>query len=172
MSDIEAGDYTAEPILKLDGSVIDLWVEDDTLLYVHKLVGFYILNIAYLPEVDTLAYYLNSLQSEILVEGRYIYAMMQTGRVFNIFEVDSTLGIQGKLEEEKGLEIYPNPIVFGSKLCLRGLDEVRGEVIDIRGEVVKRIDGNEIYVGDMKPGLYFLRVYSGGRRVVKKIVVM
>jgi len=172
LSDIEAGDYTAEPILKLDGSVIDLWVEDDTLLYVHKLVGFYILNIAYLPEVDTLAYYLNSLQSEILVEGRYIYAMMQTGRVFNIFEVDSTLGIQGKLEEEKGLEIYPNPIVFGSKLCLRGLDEVRGEVIDIRGEVVKRIEGNEVYVGDMKQGLYFLRVYSGGRRVVKKIVVM
>ncbi|MCD6532384.1 T9SS type A sorting domain-containing protein [bacterium] len=172
LSDIEAGDYTAEPILKIDGSVIDLWVEDDTLLYVHKLAGLYLFSIAHLPDIDTLAYYLNSLQSEILVEGRYIYAIMQTGRVFNIFEVDSTLGIQGKLERSDKLEIYPNPIVFGSKLCLMGLDEVRGEVIDIRGEVVKRIDGNEVDVSDLPSGIYLLNLNYRGKRIVKKLLLL
>ncbi|MCD6531141.1 T9SS type A sorting domain-containing protein, partial [bacterium] len=87
-------------------------------------------------------------------------------------EVDSTLGIQGKLERGDKLEIYPNPIVFGSRLCLRGLDEVRGEVINIRGEVVKRIDGNEVYIGDLPSGIYFIRLNLGGKIVTKKLLVM
>ena len=173
LSDIEAGNYTAEPILKIDGNVSDLVVKD-TLLYVQELGGLCVYNIAHLPDIDTVAYHTGGwYYSKILVEGRYIYCFTEMSLAeFRIFELDSTLGIQGKLEKVDSLKIYPNPIVFGSKLCLRGLNEVRGEVIDIRGEVVKRIDGNEIYVGDMKPGLYFLRVYSGGKRVVKKIVVM
>ena len=172
LSDIEAGDYTAEPILKLDGSVIDLWVEDDTLLYVHKLVGFYILNIAYLPEVDTLAYYLNSLQSEILVEGRYIYAMMQTGRVFNIFEVDSTLGIQGKLEGGNKLEIYPNP-AFAEYGHIRIIPrDVDGYAVDITGKVVRKIENGKLELKGLPVGVYLLRLRYDGKEYVKKILVI
>ncbi|MCD6531774.1 hypothetical protein J7K99_04985, partial [bacterium] len=125
LSDIEAGDYTAEPITKLNGNIIDLYVKDDTLVYFQGFAGLYIFDISDLPSIDTVGFYRSGSDGVIIVEGRYVYRLNTWG-VFTIFEVDSTLGIQGKLERGDKLEIYPNPIVFGSRLCLRGLDEVRG----------------------------------------------
>ena len=171
LSDIEAGNYTAEPITKLNGNIIDLYVKDDTLVYFQGFAGLYIFDISDLPSIDTVGFYRSGSDGVIIVEGRYVYRLNTWG-VFTIFEVDSTLGIQGKLERGDKLEIYPNP-AFAECGHIRIIPrDVDGYAVDITGKVVRKIENGKLELKGLPVGVYLLRLRYDGKEYVKKILVI
>ena len=82
--------------------------------------------------------------------------------------------------------VYPNPaLVSEASLGLRARDlsgPFVGQVYDVRGRVVKQLLGNATSGGlwdgtdengsAVRPGLYFLRIDSGGKTRVGRVVLV
>ena len=80
--------------------------------------------------------------------------------------------------KETPINLYPNPVQ--SLLTIEGLDKIQAadiEIINSMGQIVKKLDnpGNRdklfIKMQSMPKGLYFVRVLTSGKTIVKKIIV-
>jgi len=108
------------------------------------------------------------------VDGRYIYEFYSGWGVghLTIFELDSTVGVQGRLEKREELRIYPNP-VFADIGRVRIVPQgVEGYAVDISGRVVRKVRDGELEVKGLPVGVYLLRLRYSGREYVKKILVV
>ena len=155
---------------------VDIVIKGD-LMYVQNWRNIVVYDVSGYPEVDTAAYYVDSILGDwnhMEVDGRYIYEFFSglgVGEV-RIYELDSTVGVQGRIEREEELRIYPNP-VFADMGRVRIVPQgVEGYAVDISGRVVKDIRNGEIEVDDLPPGIYLLNLKLGDKRYIKKILVI
>ena len=155
---------------------VDIVIKGD-LMFVQYWNKIKVYDISDYPNIDTVAYYYDTRLGSYVhmeVDGRYIYEFFSgfgTGYV-RIYEVDSTVGVQGRIEREEELRIYPNP-VFADIGRVRIVPQgVEGYAVDISGRVVKDIRNGEIEVDDLPPGIYLLNLKLGDKRYIKKILVI
>ena len=155
---------------------VDIVIKGD-LMFVQYWNKIKVYDISDYPNIDTVAYYYDTRLGSYVhmeVDGRYIYEFFSgfgTGYV-RIYEVDSTVGVQGRIEREEELRIYPNP-VFADMGRVRIVPQgVEGYAVDISGRVVKDIRNGEMKVDDLPPGIYLLKLNLGGKIVSKKLLVM
>jgi hypothetical protein len=72
------------------------------------------------------------------------------------------------------LTIYPNPV--GSTLFIKDHNCKKVEIYDVFGSLVTAVDhitsGSqvEINVGNLKPGVYFVRIFEKGKVITRKII--
>jgi hypothetical protein len=84
------------------------------------------------------------------------------------------------------MSVYPNPVrlsALGLGLRLAGnATDYRGEIYDLSGRRVQRFEargnarviwnGRDESGSTVKPGMYFVRVFAGGRSGVARVVVV
>jgi len=161
------------------GSAVgDIVVRSDLLYVRYRDRTMVVYNISDYPDIDTVAYYCCDTRFGYYVhteiDGKYIYEFFSFGSTgeLHIFELDSIVGVQGRIEREEELRIYPNP-VFADIGRVRIVPQgVEGYAVDISGRVVKRIENGEINIDDLPPGIYLLKLNLGGKIVTKKLLVM
>lgn len=70
---------------------------------------------------------------------------------------------------EKGIIIYPNPASDYININLNGISADKIEFCDITGKVIlSQIiakEHNQIHIGDLKPGMYLLKIYNKNQNV-------
>jgi hypothetical protein len=72
--------------------------------------------------------------------------------------------------KSKDLQIYPNP--FSDILHINGIQAKRIEITDINGNIIKTVfqDLNRIDVSSLKPGIYFVSIFSDNNKWTEKII--
>jgi hypothetical protein len=155
---------------------VDIVIKGD-LMYVQNWRNIVVYDISGYPEVDTAAYYVDSILGDwnhMEVDGRYIYEFFSglgVGEV-RIYELDSTVGVQGRIEREEELRIYPNPVFADMgrvRIVPRG---VEGYAVDISGRVVRRIENGRMNIEGLPSGIYLLNLNYRGKRIVKKLLLL
>ncbi|MEP0369329.1 MAG: T9SS type A sorting domain-containing protein [Cyclobacteriaceae bacterium] len=75
---------------------------------------------------------------------------------------------------EGSVSLYPNPVAQGETLHFSGAVPERLIVFNQSGQIVfdqQAVSQKFDLSGDMKPGLYFIKVFSGGHSVTKRLFV-
>lgn len=99
--------------------------------------------------------------------GKYAYMIDTKGK---------TSGIGNEIIEQTKAEVYPNPVsdILHVSLPYEGMGTVI-TLFDLQGRTVKKVKtdsmSNEIYVNDVKPGLYILDVEAKGLHKGFKITI-
>jgi hypothetical protein len=72
--------------------------------------------------------------------------------------------------KSENLQIYPNP--FSDILHISGIQAKRIEITDINGKIIKVVlqDLNRIDLSSLKPGVYFVFIFSDNNKWTEKIV--
>ena len=153
---------------------VDIVIKGD-LMYVLYWNGLVVYDISEYPTIDTVAFYSSGMDHvHMEVDGRYIYEFYSGWGVghLTIFELDSTVGVQGRIEREEELRIYPNP-VFADMGRVRIVPQgVEGYAVDISGRVVRKIKNGKLEVKGLPVGVYLLRLRYDGKEYVKKVLVI
>jgi len=161
------------------GSAVgDIVVRSDLLYVRYRDRTMVVYNISDYPDIDTVAYYCCDTRFGYYVhteiDGKYIYEFFSFGSTgeLHIFELDSIVGVQGRIEREEELRIYPNP-VFADIGRVRIVPQgVEGYAVDINGRVVRKIEHGKMNIKNLSPGIYLLKLNLGGKIVTKKLLVM
>jgi len=112
----------------------------------------------------------------IVKRGRYIYAYEKWLGKLDIIEClfdTSDVNDGGSYYRHEGdkIDIYPNPVYYGSKVNILSRHSVT--IYDIRGNVVAKISGgNKTVKLNLAPGIYFAVSGDGGKKAIKKFVVI
>jgi hypothetical protein len=78
------------------------------------------------------------------------------------------IGISEKTQDHIG--VYPNPASDYIHVDFRG--DCRLELIDAAGSLCRQSSSNSMYVRDLEPGIYVLRVYSNDDALLKHVKIL
>jgi len=84
----------------------------------------------------------------------------------NIVDIETSAPIQ---TIENVISVYPNPASDFINLSLNGVKADKVEIYDITGKLLSTYnlssDSEQIFTGDLKPGLYFLKICSNDQNI-------
>lgn len=70
-------------------------------------------------------------------------------------------------------EIYPNPVSDNLSISFNKINKVNSiEILDVAGKLIENFNGyvNQVNVGNMPNGIYFIRLTVGGKTGIKKFI--
>jgi len=123
---------------------------------------------------DAVAYISGIGYDFVTKRGKYLYAY--NWDCLDIIEClyDTSNVWEGGYNDGGGgedIDIYPNPVYYGGKVNISSQHDIT--IYDIRGNVVAKISGgNKTVKLNPAPGVYFAVSGDGGRKAVKKFVVV
>jgi len=123
---------------------------------------------------DVVGYISGMAYDFIAKRGRYLYAYNWNGLdiiecLFDTSNVND--GGSYYRHDGEGIDIYPNPVYYGSKVNISSQHDIT--IYDIRGNVAAKISGgNKSVKLNLAPGIYFAVSSNEGRKAVTKFVVI
>ncbi len=115
----------------------------------------------------------NAAQAVVSTNASYTFTVIEPVSLTAWFEVDA----EGINDVELGsVSIYPNPASTSVMLGLEGFEgEANVQIVDMNGRVVRSANSVSatvtLDVADLPQGAYFVRVVSGTRTAVSKLIV-
>jgi|GEM_PF-2057227 len=105
--------------------------------------------------------------------GYYSEQVFYEGADTSVFYVrKGGVGVQ-ETEQETNIAVYPNPTNRELQIISSALRNECIEIVDMTGRIVKRLNSpinNTINVSELQNGMYFIAIYSNGKRTIKKFV--
>ncbi|HQB19632.1 MAG TPA: T9SS type A sorting domain-containing protein [Bacteroidales bacterium] len=106
-------------------------------------------------------------------DGAYSEQVFYEGADTSVFYVrKGGVGVQ-ETEQETNIAVYPNPTNGELQIISSALRNECIEIVDMTGRIVKRLNSpinNTINVSELQNGMYFIAIYSNGKRTIKKFV--
>lgn len=101
------------------------------------------------------------------------------GRAMHKIDVSSCLGVQDDIFGSNSIKIFPNPASTEFSISQNLTSEGTVELFDISGKKLRDLfSGNfqttktiNVKTDGMQPGVYFVRINSGGQSVTKKLII-
>jgi len=93
------------------------------------------------------------------------------GQVTSLSDTKEKQGVVDNSVLNDAVHMYPNPV--GNILTIESkipVSEV--QIYSLLGQLVKKIDTNfkNIYLADLNPGIYMIKIHSGKNSITKKLI--
>ncbi|MBW6499747.1 MAG: T9SS type A sorting domain-containing protein, partial [Bacteroidales bacterium] len=129
---------------------------------------------------ETLTTDANGEATLLLVNGSYPYEVTATNHttatgeaVVNGADLEITITLTSTvgITELQGFRIYPNPAT--SYVRIEGASIQKAELLQLTGVVVRTFENptGSLSLQGIRPGYYFLRLYSNGKVIVYRLMV-